>query len=95
MTESINKHVPTKNYILEQVGEIENKFLKSLREVNHRLGEEIRFAGLLEERKIVEEIYFKSNVKCLKGREAALFLDRIEVYEENKPSMEDLQNLLN
>ena len=31
---------------------------------------------------------------CLKGKEAAEFFENIEEYEENKPSMESIQNIL-
>ena len=55
ITESMNKHIPTKHKIIEQVGAIENKFFNSLMEASSRLVEEIRFAGLGEkERKIAE-----------------------------------------
>ena len=46
VTDSINQHIPTKKYIVEQVGIIENKFFKSLRETSNQLVENIRFAGL-------------------------------------------------
>ena len=72
VTDSLNQHVPTKKYILEQVGILENKFFKSLREASNKLVKEIRFAGLgRKERKIIELIYDKNNAKCLKGGEAA------------------------
>ena len=88
VTDGINKHVSTKKYIVEQVGAIENEFLKLLREASNRLGEEVRFAGLGEEsRKIAQKIYDEGNAKCLKGKEAAWFLEQVEEYEERKPSL--------
>ena len=95
VTDGINKHVPTKKYIVDQVGAIENEFLKSLREASNCLGEEVRFAGFGEEsRKIAQEIYDEGNAKCLKGKEAAWFFEQVEEYEESKPSMEGIQKLL-
>ena len=72
VTEGINKHYPTKKYIVEQMGALEDKFFNSLREASARLGEELRLAGLGErERRVAEEIYDRGNAKCLKGKEAA------------------------
>ena len=72
VTDNLNQHIPTKKYILEQVGIVESKLFKSLQEASNKLIKDIRFAGIGEkERKIIEEIYDKNNVKCLKGGEAA------------------------
>lgn len=82
VTESLNKHTPTKKYVLEHVGAIENEFLKSLREASNRLGKDVRFAGLSEKSMMfAEDIYDKSNAKGLKGKEAAEFFDNIKEYE--------------
>ena len=95
VTEGINKHYPTKRYIAEQVGALEDKFLVSLREASARLGEELRLAGLGErERRVAEEIYDRGNAKCLKGKEAAEFYQTVEEHEEHKPSKEAIQELL-
>ena len=95
VTEGINKHYPTKKYITEQVGAIEEKFFNSLRESSALLGEEMRLAGLGErERRVAEEIYDKGNARCLKGNEAAEFYQAVEEHEEHRPSTETIQNLL-
>ena len=95
VTESINHHLPTKKYILEQMGGIEGRFFQSLRQVSDRLGEEIRLAGLGErEQRIAQEIFDRKNPTCLKGKEASSFFKNIEECEACKQSMNQVNNII-
>ena len=95
VTESINHHLPTKKYLLEQMGGIETRFFQSLRQVSDRLAEEIRWAGLGErEQNIAQEIFDRNNPTCLKGKEASSFFRNIEEYEVKQPSMSSIKKII-
>ena len=72
VTSFLNKHNEKKNQILKKLGETENIFFNSFLQTTQELKQNLRLAGLGEkERAIVEEIYDKSNIKFLKGKEAS------------------------
>ena len=71
ITQDLNSHIPARQYMIEQVGEIEKKFCNSLRVMSNHLGDDIRLAGLDEKSKgVADDIYLRKNAKCLKGKDA-------------------------